>query len=136
MGAPEGLFGQLLKSRNASPQGPPAGGLPADTTQSVPGTASGETPVGGGGDISIPDTLGDSLANASKHMRAMLEGDLPMPPDAVQELQVFGQLLASLGQRDQGSAQGPPGGPGEQQAGPGAAAPAQTPGPPGLPQGV
>jgi hypothetical protein len=127
----------MLKARNASPQGPPAGGLPADTTQSVPGTASGETPVGGGGDITIPDTLADSLANAAKHMRSMLEGDMPMPREAVPELQVFGQLLAALGERDQGAAQGPPGGPGGlPQAGPGASAPAQAPGPPGLPQGV
>jgi hypothetical protein len=125
MAANPALLGALLQSRGGG------GGAPApEAGLAGPGAPPAPAPTPGGGDITLPDTLGDSLANANKHLRAMMEQNMPMPPDAIEELHMFGRLLNMLGERDQASAAGPAGMPGgTSPAGPGPNAPAAPPGP-------
>lgn len=61
---------------------------PGELPESVPGENSG-------GEVTIPDTLADSLANANKHLRMTLRTGAPIDDDAAAQLRVFAQLIES-----------------------------------------
>jgi len=81
------------------------------------------------GEITIPDTLADSLANANKHLRETMNSGLPVDDNAVSQMRVFSQMIDALGQSAPPTSPiGPPGGPGLSQAGPGGLPAAGPPG--------
>ena len=96
------------------------------------GPEGGEAPEAQGNEITIPDTLADSLANANKHLRDAIQSGYPLPEDAVAQLRVFAQLIDSA--QSEAGLQPPtdlPGGPGFPVV-PGAPQQAAA-GPPGFP---
>lgn len=67
--------------------------------------SEGKPPMGKPQTIAIPDTLSASVANANKHLVAILEGGMPVPEEAGPEIAAMGSLIQSLAEREQGQQQ-------------------------------
>lgn len=53
------------------------------------------------GEITIPDTLAASLANANKHLRQTIRSGAPIDDDSVAQMRVFASMIEALGQSEQ-----------------------------------